>query len=102
LPRCGESVFLKTALYRNNLNGRIMASPARRFLERTLRERRVLIPPPEGRIHPAAPVRLAGLPDEAGVPFCMMVFIDLIESPFQSLQFRPPFPLQPANGLRHS
>ena len=34
--------------------------------------------------------------------FCIMVFIDLLQSPFQSLQFRPPFPLQPANGLRHS
>ena len=34
--------------------------------------------------------------------FCVMVFIDLLQTPFQRLQFRPPFPLQPANGLRHS
>ena len=34
--------------------------------------------------------------------FSIMVFIDLLQSPFQSLQFRPPFPLQSANGLRHS
>jgi hypothetical protein len=30
------------------------------------------------------------------------VFIDLLQSPLQPLQFRPPSPLQPANGLRHS
>jgi hypothetical protein len=29
-------------------------------------------------------------------------FIDLLQSPLQPLQFRRPFPLQPANGLRHS
>jgi hypothetical protein len=28
----------------------------------------------------------------------IMVFIDLLQSPFQPLQFRLPFPLQPANG----
>lgn len=27
-----------------------------------------------------------------------MVFIDLLQSPFQPLKFRLPFPLQPANG----
>src|ERR1035438_8593439 len=32
----------------------------------------------------------------------MTVFIDLLQSPLQPLQFRLPFPLQPANGLRHS
>ena len=31
-----------------------------------------------------------------------MVFKGLLQSPFQPLQFRLPFPLQPANGLRHS
>ena len=31
-----------------------------------------------------------------------MVFIDLPQPPLQPLQFRLPFPLQPANGLRHS
>jgi hypothetical protein len=31
-----------------------------------------------------------------------MVFIDLLQSPLQPFQFRPPFPLQRANGLRHS
>jgi hypothetical protein len=34
--------------------------------------------------------------------FCIMVFIDLLQSPLQPHQFRLPFPLQPANGLRHS
>ena len=29
---------------------------------------RILTPPPERRIHPAAPVPLARLPDESGVP----------------------------------
>src|ERR1035437_2546307 len=33
--------------------------------------------------------------------FSIMVFIDLLQSPFQPLQFRLSFPLQPANGLRH-
>jgi len=32
------------------------------------RNRRILTPPPERRIHPAAPVPLARLPDESGVP----------------------------------
>ena len=32
----------------------------------------------------------------------IMVFIDLVQSPLQPLQFRRPLPLQPANGLRHS
>src|ERR1035438_1992923 len=32
---------------------------------------RTRAPPPERRIHPAAPVRLAGLPDESGVPVGM-------------------------------
>src|ERR1017187_4376267 len=32
----------------------------------------------------------------------IMVFIDLLQSPLQPLQFRLPFPLQPANGLHHS
>jgi hypothetical protein len=32
---------------------------------------RILTPPPERRIHPAALVRLAGLPDESGVPIGM-------------------------------
>ncbi|MCX6930380.1 MAG: hypothetical protein NT154_45315, partial [Verrucomicrobia bacterium] len=29
------------------------------------------------------------------------VLIDLLQSPLQPLQFRLPFPLQPANDLRH-
>jgi hypothetical protein len=32
---------------------------------------RILTPPPERRINPAALVRLAGLPDESGVPIGM-------------------------------
>src|ERR1035437_1544303 len=32
----------------------------------------------------------------------IMVFMDLLQSPLQPLPFRLPFPLQPANGLRHS
>jgi hypothetical protein len=32
------------------------------------RNGRILTPPPERRIHPAAPVPLARLPDESGVP----------------------------------
>ena len=32
---------------------------------------RFLTPPPERRIHPAAPVRFAGLPDKSGVPIGM-------------------------------
>ena len=32
---------------------------------------RFLTPPPERRIHPAALMRLAGLPDESGVPIGM-------------------------------
>src|ERR1035437_958313 len=47
------------------------AFPCREPIRRTETQGRILTPPPERRIHPAAPVRLAGLPDESGVPLGM-------------------------------
>src|ERR1035437_2280194 len=40
----------------------------RRNVSRPAQTGRILTPPPERRIYPAAPVPLARLPDESGVP----------------------------------
>ena len=48
--------------------------------------------------HPTRTIRCRPEFTHSYLQLPIMVCIDLLQSPFQSLQFRLPFPLQPANG----
>jgi hypothetical protein len=61
-----DSVFLVAALPRCVVAS--LLQRAARAQAAKARTHRILTPPPERRIHPAAPAPLSRLPDESGIP----------------------------------
>jgi len=67
-PHSPETLRPAPARWENLIQRVPQDFPVIKRYPRRHRHGRILTPPPERRIHPAAPVPLARLPDESGVP----------------------------------